>query len=223
MHGARSRRSMLDCTTLADTKIATRTGPLAAAGFCGAAGGRSLSGRKGADVRCGAAAGRRSDGWVESVDLPVAGPAVPARILTWSPAGASTRCMGGTATSSLLGLLESGRVDHGARHGGELLLRDCEHYGGLLNANRTYYLTRSQPPFSVVGDSRGVVRPKSRRENNGRRAPGWSPATDTRCGITRCGRAEAASRQATRAWRATSTSAMARSPRWPTTTPTTKT
>src|ERR1035438_10813304 len=24
---------------------------------------------------------------------------------------------------------------------------EIEHYGGVLNANRTYYLTRSQPPF----------------------------------------------------------------------------
>ena len=26
-------------------------------------------------------------------------------------------------------------------------LFEIEHYGGVLNANRTYYLTRSQPPF----------------------------------------------------------------------------
>ena len=24
---------------------------------------------------------------------------------------------------------------------------EIEHYGGILNANRTYFLTRSQPPF----------------------------------------------------------------------------
>jgi alpha,alpha-trehalase len=46
----------------------------------------------------------------------------------------------------ILGLLQSGRTDL-ARDMVENFLFEIEHYGGLLNANRTYYLTRSQPPF----------------------------------------------------------------------------
>ena len=45
-----------------------------------------------------------------------------------------------------LGLLADGRV-HLARGIVENFLFEVQHYGGVLNANRTYYLTRSQPPF----------------------------------------------------------------------------
>ena len=45
----------------------------------------------------------------------------------------------------ILGLLREGKLGWRG-HGGELLL-EIEHYGGILNANRTYYFTRSQPPF----------------------------------------------------------------------------
>ncbi|MEI7037781.1 trehalase family glycosidase [Fulvimonas yonginensis] len=45
-----------------------------------------------------------------------------------------------------LGLLADGHVDL-ARDMTDNALFEVEHYGGVLNANRTYYLTRSQPPF----------------------------------------------------------------------------
>ncbi len=44
------------------------------------------------------------------------------------------------------GLLEDGRIDL-ARGMVENFFFEIEHYGTILNANRTYYLTRSQPPF----------------------------------------------------------------------------
>jgi alpha,alpha-trehalase len=44
------------------------------------------------------------------------------------------------------GLLQDGRVDL-ARGMVENFFFEIEHYGNILNANRTYYLTRSQPPF----------------------------------------------------------------------------
>lgn len=52
-----------------------------------------------------------------------------------------------------LGLLSSGRVEQ-ARLMVENHLYQVQHYGRVLNANRTYYLTRSQPPFlaRMVGD-----------------------------------------------------------------------
>jgi alpha,alpha-trehalase len=52
-----------------------------------------------------------------------------------------------------LGLLASGRIDQ-ARRMVDNHLYQVQHYGRVLNANRTYYLTRSQPPFlaTMVGD-----------------------------------------------------------------------
>lgn len=46
----------------------------------------------------------------------------------------------------LLGLLEDGRIDL-ARGMADNLLYEVQFYGKIPNANRTYYLTRSQPPF----------------------------------------------------------------------------
>jgi alpha,alpha-trehalase len=45
-----------------------------------------------------------------------------------------------------LGLLRDGELDL-ARDMAENFIYEIEHYGKILNANRTYYLTRSQPPF----------------------------------------------------------------------------
>jgi len=45
-----------------------------------------------------------------------------------------------------VGLLEAGRVEL-AKHMTDNHLYQVRHYGTVLNANRTYYLTRSQPPF----------------------------------------------------------------------------
>ncbi len=52
-----------------------------------------------------------------------------------------------------LGLLRSGLVEQ-AKEMVENHLYQVRHYGRVLNANRTYYLTRSQPPFlaSMVAD-----------------------------------------------------------------------
>lgn len=45
-----------------------------------------------------------------------------------------------------LGLLRDGEIEL-AQGMTDNLLYEIEHYGKILNANRTYYLTRSQPPF----------------------------------------------------------------------------
>ena len=47
-----------------------------------------------------------------------------------------------------LGLLQDGRHDL-ARGMADNLLYEMEYYGKIPNANRTYYLTRSQPPFQT--------------------------------------------------------------------------
>ncbi len=62
------------------------------------------------------------------------------------PGGRFNEMYGWDSYFILLGLLHDGQVDL-ARGIVENFFFEIEHYGGILNANRTYYLTRSQPPF----------------------------------------------------------------------------
>lgn len=69
------------------------------------------------------------------------------------PGGRFNEMYGWDSYFILLGLLHDHRVDL-ARGMVENFFYEIEHYGSILNANRTYYLTRSQPPFlsSMVRD-----------------------------------------------------------------------
>ena len=69
------------------------------------------------------------------------------------PGGRFNEMYGWDSYFILLGLLRDGRVDL-ARGMVENFFFEIEHYGAILNANRTYYLTRSQPPFlsSMIRD-----------------------------------------------------------------------
>lgn len=62
------------------------------------------------------------------------------------PGGMFNEMYGWDSYFILRGLLQSGKLKL-ARGMVENFLFEMEHYGGILNANRTYYLTRSQPPF----------------------------------------------------------------------------
>ncbi len=62
------------------------------------------------------------------------------------PGGRFNELYGWDSYFHVRGLLASGR-DALALAVVEHLLYEVEHYGQVLNANRTYYLTRSQPPF----------------------------------------------------------------------------
>ncbi len=62
------------------------------------------------------------------------------------PGGRFNEMYGWDSYFILRGLLRDGRTDL-ARSIVENFFFEIEHYGGFLNANRTYYLTRSQPPF----------------------------------------------------------------------------
>jgi alpha,alpha-trehalase len=69
------------------------------------------------------------------------------------PGGRFNEMYGWDSYFIILGLLREGRV--GLAHGMvENFFYEIEHYGGILNANRTYYFTRSQPPFlsSMIRD-----------------------------------------------------------------------
>ena len=62
------------------------------------------------------------------------------------PGGMFNEMYGWDSYFIMLGLLADHREDL-ARGMVDNALFEVEHYGGVLNANRTYYLTRSQPPF----------------------------------------------------------------------------
>jgi alpha,alpha-trehalase len=80
------------------------------------------------------------------------------------PGGRFNEMYGWDSYFIILGLIRDGRVDL-AKGMVENFFYEIEHYGGILNANRTYYLTRSQPPFlssmiRAVYDAESSVGPK---------------------------------------------------------------
>jgi alpha,alpha-trehalase len=62
------------------------------------------------------------------------------------PGGRFNEMYGWDSYFIVLGLIEDGEKER-ARQQTENFLYQVEHYGKVLNANRTYYLTRSQPPL----------------------------------------------------------------------------
>lgn len=62
------------------------------------------------------------------------------------PGGRFNEMYGWDSYFIILGLLQDGKVE-AARGIVDNFVYEIRHYGGVLNANRTYYLTRSQPPF----------------------------------------------------------------------------
>jgi alpha,alpha-trehalase len=62
------------------------------------------------------------------------------------PGGRFNEMYGWDSYFIILGLVRAGRMDL-ARGMVENFFFEIEHYGTILNANRAYYLTRSQPPF----------------------------------------------------------------------------
>jgi alpha,alpha-trehalase len=74
------------------------------------------------------------------------------------PGGRFNEMYGWDSYFIVRGLLRAGRVEL-ARGMVDNFFFEIEHYGAMLNANRTYYLTRSQPPFlsSMLVDVYGAM------------------------------------------------------------------
>jgi alpha,alpha-trehalase len=70
-----------------------------------------------------------------------------------------------------LGLLQSGRADL-LRGVLDDFIFEVDHYGGVLNANRTYYLSRSQPPFLAAMIST-FYRSRTQSEKLSLKKSGW--------------------------------------------------
>jgi alpha,alpha-trehalase len=136
------RRSMLECTTLVDTKVTTRPVLYLPQDFAEPPEVAALQ------QKCGVNVARlpvKIENLGQNIDLPSQGLLYLPRPYV-VPGGRFNEMYGWDSYFIILGLLESGRVDL-ARNMVENFFFEIEHYGGILNANRTYYLTRSQPPF----------------------------------------------------------------------------
>ena len=89
------------------------------------------------------------------------------------PGGRFNEMYGWDSYFIIRGLLQAGRVEL-ARDMVENFFFEVEHYGAMLNANRTYYLTRSQPPFmsSMVVDVYSAMQ-KDRSQKDGNADHAW--------------------------------------------------
>ncbi|HEV2679061.1 MAG TPA: trehalase family glycosidase [Rhodanobacter sp.] len=137
-------RSMDDCASLTDTKVAghpvlylpaqlSMPSPLADVGK-----------RCGVDVRT---LPRVIDqlGDIDATQLPTQGPLyLPHPYVV--PGGFFNEMYGWDSYFIVIGLFADQRTAL-AKSMVDNALFEVEHYGGVLNANRTYYLSRSQPPF----------------------------------------------------------------------------
>jgi alpha,alpha-trehalase len=88
---------------------------------------------------------------IRELGAPGVGPLQPPGLLYLKnkyvvPGGRFNEMYGWDSYFIIRGLLRDGRLEL-ARGMVENFFFEIEHYGALLNANRTYYLTRSQPPF----------------------------------------------------------------------------
>lgn len=136
------QRSMLDCSTLADTKVTTKPVLYLPQDFAEPQEVASLQKKCGINVE---RLPQKIDHLGQKLALPSQGLLyLPHPYLV--PGGRFNEMYGWDSYFIILGLLESHHPDL-ARDMVENFFFEIEHYGGLLNANRAYYLTRSQPPF----------------------------------------------------------------------------
>src|SRR5436309_2694779 len=137
-------RSMTNCETIVDPKLAEASVLYLPADFPAPAKVVELE--------------KRCKVHVQHLPLPITGPGqvdpnklTPPGLLYLEnsyvvPGGRFNEMYGWDSYFIIVGLLRDGRIDL-ARGMVENFFFEIAHYGTVLNANRTYYLTRSQPPF----------------------------------------------------------------------------
>jgi alpha,alpha-trehalase len=137
-------RSLDDCSALADSKVSTRSVLYVPAQ-------RPVTEQlRGIAKRCGVALrtlprviGKLGD--IDAAQLPMQGLLyLPHPYVV--PGGFFNEMYGWDSYFIVLGLVADHRTEL-ARDMVDNALFEVEYYGGVLNANRTYYLSRSQPPF----------------------------------------------------------------------------
>ena len=137
-------RSMLECKSLVDPKVHTTPVLYLPAGLPVPPAVAALHDTCHVDVRHLPRV-IHGIGEVQTAELPVEGLLyLPNRYVV--PGGRFNEMYGWDSYFILLGLLHDGR-DELARGMVENFFFEIENYGAVLNANRTYFFTRSQPPF----------------------------------------------------------------------------
>ena len=137
-------RSLDDCSALADSKVATHPLLYLPADFPAPEGLAAIAKKCSVEVRT---LPRKiaQIGDIQPAELPQQGVLyLPNPYVV--PGGFFNEMYGWDSYFIVLGLLADGHADL-AREMVENQLFEVEHYGAVLNANRSYYLTRSQPPF----------------------------------------------------------------------------
>ncbi|HEY2119822.1 MAG TPA: trehalase family glycosidase [Candidatus Acidoferrum sp.] len=137
-------RSMNDCSTIVDTKLATKSILYVPADFTITADLHALESRCNIDVK----PLPKIIHHLGEIDTTAF---TPHGLLYLEhpyvvPGGRFNEMYGWDSYFIIRGLLRAGRIDL-ARGMVENFFFEIEHYGAVLNANRTYYLSRSQPPF----------------------------------------------------------------------------
>jgi alpha,alpha-trehalase len=144
-------RSMTECQSVVDPKIAAASVLYLPAGFAEPAAVQSLRGKCNVRVEHLPVEIHRL-GEIDTSNFNPPGLLyLPEKYVV--PGGRFNEMYGWDSYFIIRGLLQAGRVEQ-ARGMVENFFFEVEHYGAMLNANRTYYLTRSQPPFmsSMVVD-----------------------------------------------------------------------
>lgn len=137
-------RSMIDCKSLRDVKVDTAPVLYLPADLPEPAAVTALKASCGVDVRrLPRAIGKLGDVRPEELKQPGL-LYLPNKYVV--PGGRFNEMYGWDSYFILLGLMADGREEM-ARGMVENFEFEIEHYGALLNANRTYFLTRSQPPL----------------------------------------------------------------------------
>ena len=137
-------RSPTDCSTIVDTKLASRSLLYLPADFPAPGPVQELEGKCQVQVKHLPEA-IHGLGEVDASQIEPAGLLyLPNRYVV--PGGRFNEMYGWDSYFILRGLVRDGRIGL-AKGMVENFFFEIEHYGAVLNANRTYYLTRSQPPF----------------------------------------------------------------------------
>src|ERR1700747_1656609 len=150
-------RSMTECQSITDPKIATPAVLYVPAGFAVPPAVQQLSGKCNVRVQHLPVEihqlGQITTGNIDPPGLLY----LPNKYVV--PGGRFNEMYGWDSYFIIRGLLQAGRVEL-ARDMVENFFFEIEHYGAMLNANRTYYLTRSQPPFmsSMVVEVYGAMK-----------------------------------------------------------------
>ena len=137
-------RSMIDCKSLVDAKVTTAPILYLPAGMANPAAVSALEHQCNVTVRH-LPSKIEHMGDVRVADIPVEGLLyLPNRYVV--PGGRFNEMYGWDSYFIILGLVEDNQTEL-AKGMVENFFFEIENYGAILNANRTYYFTRSQPPF----------------------------------------------------------------------------